>query len=89
MDYAGILVYAWDGDIANPNLNVLTIANNIIDVTNAWAAIGIRDIGTGTVTNVTINYNKLIRTGGTAFRNLTALTINTSGNWWGRLRPKQ
>lgn len=76
--YPVVYVYAYDCDMASPNLNGLLIEGNGISTVGTPAQVYIRNINTGTITNVTVTKNNFwsLRT------NITAL-INAADNYWG------
>ncbi len=76
--YPVIYIYAYDLDMPNPTLSNVLIEGNIIETVGTPAQIYIRNIGTGTITGVTVQENSL-----TTLRNMTAATIDASDNWWG------
>ena len=73
-----IYVYAYDLDMPNPNLNNLLIESNGIETVGTPAQIYIRNIGTGTVTGVTVKSNKV----STLRTNIPAI-IDARNNYWG------
>jgi hypothetical protein len=79
--FPAVYMYAWDDVAATPNLNDVTIGNNTISTTGSPFQVYLRDIGTGTVTGVHVNYNSL--TGLNGLRNRTAVSIDGTKNWWG------
>lgn len=78
--YPIIYVYAYDLDMPNPNLNNVVIEGNTIAAAAATPfQVYIRNIGTGTITNVLIEENALL-----SLKNLTSQTIDAAPNWWGQ-----
>jgi hypothetical protein len=77
-----IYIYAYDLDMPNPNLDGVLIEGNTIATVGTPFQIYIRNIGSGTVTNVQVHNNSLM-----SLRNLTAAMIDASANWWGDLNP--
>jgi len=75
-----IYIYAYDCDMANPNLDDVLITGNTISTTGTPYQVYIWNIDTGTVTNVKVEDNKL-----STLRNLTSETIDASPNWWGSI----
>jgi hypothetical protein len=73
-----IYMYAYDLDMANPNLDNVLIEGNTISTSGTPFQIYMRNIGTGTVTNVHIHENSL-----STLKNLTGATIDATKNWWG------
>jgi hypothetical protein len=73
-----IYIYAYDLDMDNPNLDNVLIQGNTISTSGTPFQIYVRNIGTGTVTNTTVEDNSL-----TSLKNLTAQTVDASPNWWG------
>lgn len=78
--YPVIYIYAYDFETPNVNLNNLVIQNNTITTQVSTNHLYIRNIGTGTVTNVHVNNNSLLN-----FRAIVAdaNTIDAENNWWG------
>ncbi len=76
--YPVIYIYAYDLDMPNPNLNSVQITGNDISTVGTPFQVYIRNIGTGTVTGVTINNNNI-----SSLKNLTSQQINAELNWWG------
>jgi hypothetical protein len=81
VNYPAVYMYAYDDVSPSPNLNDVTIENNTISTTGSPFQVYLRDIGTGTVTGVHVNYNSL--TGLNSLKNLTAVSIDATANWWG------
>jgi hypothetical protein len=79
--FPAVYMYAWNDVAPTPNLNDVTIGNNTISTTGSPFQVYLRDIGTGTVTGVHVNYNSL--TGLNGLKNLTAVSIDGTKNWWG------
>jgi len=79
--FPAVYMYAYDDVAPSPNLNGVTIRNNTISTTGAPYQVYLRDIGTGTVTGVHVNYNSL--TGLNGLKSLTAARIDGTYNWWG------
>ncbi len=73
-----IYIYAYDLDMSSPNLNNVLIEGNAIATTGTPFQIYVRNIGTGTVTNVQVHGNSLA-----TLKNLTAGPIDATCNWWG------
>ncbi|MCD4736852.1 MAG: right-handed parallel beta-helix repeat-containing protein, partial [Bacteroidales bacterium] len=76
--YPVIYIYAYDLDMPSPNLNSVLIEGNLISTIGTPYQIYIRNVNTGTVTNVTVNKNSL-----STFKNGTFELIDASVNWWG------
>ncbi|MEI6624593.1 MAG: right-handed parallel beta-helix repeat-containing protein, partial [Actinomycetes bacterium] len=76
--FPAVYVYAYDAESPNPNLNNVTIANNLLTATGTSQDVMVRDIG-GTVTGVHVNNNSLA-----SIRNLTAVSFDAASNWWGQ-----
>jgi hypothetical protein len=79
--FPAVYMYAWNDVAPTPNLNDVTIGNNTISTIGSPFQVYLRDIGTGTVTGVHVNYNSL--TGLNGLKNLTAVSIDGTKNWWG------
>jgi parallel beta-helix repeat protein len=73
-----IYIYAYDLDMANPNLNSVLIQGNTISTVGTPYQIYVRNIGTGTVTGVVVDHNKL-----STLKNLTAAQVDAENNYWG------
>ncbi len=73
-----IYIYAYDVDMANPNLDAVLIEGNTISTSGTPYQIYIRNIGTGTITNVEIHGNSI-----STLKNLTAAQIDAENNYWG------
>ncbi|MBV5323314.1 hypothetical protein JZU51_00850, partial [bacterium] len=71
-------MYAYDCDMANPNLDSVLIEGNTIATVGTPFQVYMRNIGTGTVTNVQVHKNSLM-----SLKNLTAAMIDATANWWG------
>jgi len=80
--YPVIYIYAYDLDMPNPNLNNVLIEGNTIATIGTPYQIYIRNIGTGTVTGVTVVNNNLF-----SLKNLTSAVIDATCNWWGSTVP--
>jgi parallel beta-helix repeat protein len=77
-----IYMYAYDLDMPNPNLNNVLIQGNDIQTSGTPYQVYIRNIGTGTVTGVIVDHNKL-----KSLKNLTSSSIDADGNYWGSIYP--
>ncbi|MBI5022440.1 MAG: right-handed parallel beta-helix repeat-containing protein [Ignavibacteriales bacterium] len=87
-DNAGIYVGGFGYEVPNNNLNNVQIRNNDVEIYGPTIrALNLRDYATGTLTNVTVFDNKLIKTGGYGVANNTAQMVNASSNWWGSSDP--
>ena len=76
--YPVVYMYAYDLDMANPNLNSVLIENNSIVSVGTPAQVYIRNIGTGTITGVTVTNNNF-----TSLKTNTPAVINAVNNFWG------
>src|SRR5665648_991815 len=81
VSYPAVYMYAYDDASPSPNLNDVTIENNTISTTGSPFQVYLRDISMGTVTGVNVNYNNL--TGLNGLKNLTAVSVDATCNWWG------
>jgi parallel beta-helix repeat protein len=85
--YPVIYVYAYDLDMPNPNLNNVLIYNNTISTAGTPYQVYINNIGTGTVTGVTVDHNSFSPTSAKALKNLTSAAIDAEDNYWGTVTP--
>ena len=77
--YPIIYFYAYDLDMTAPNLDDVIITGNTIAASAATPfQVYVRNIGTGTITNVVVEENSL-----KSLKNLTSQNIDASPNWWG------
>jgi hypothetical protein len=73
-----IYVYAYDLDMVSPNLDGLSILGNIISTVGTPFQVYVRNIGTGTITNIQVHDNSL-----STLKNTTTATVDATSNWWG------
>ena len=76
--YPVIYVYAYDVDMPSPNLDNVLIEGNSINSIGTPYQIYIRNVFTGTVTDVQVHRNNL-----STLKNLTSAQIDATCNWWG------
>lgn len=77
--YPAVYIYAWDDAAPSPNLDGVVIENNLVTSAGSPYQVYVRDIGGGTVTNVRVIANDI-----PTLKNLTAGTVDATGNWWGQ-----
>ncbi|MBN1453496.1 MAG: right-handed parallel beta-helix repeat-containing protein [Anaerolineales bacterium] len=77
-----IYMYAYDLDMPNPHLDGVLIEGNTIATIGTPFQIYIRNINTGTVTDVQVHNNSL-----STLKNLTSASIDATNNWWGNTDP--
>lgn len=73
-----IYIYAYDLDMANPNLDGVLIEGNTITTTGTPFQIYVRNIGTGTITGVEVHYNSV-----STLKNATTALVDAEHNYWG------
>jgi hypothetical protein len=79
--YPAVYIMAWDAETPSLNLDNVVVEDNIITISKPTAKLNqilIREISTGTVTNVRVLHNSL-----QTARTLTANAIDFTENWWG------
>ncbi len=68
--------------LAGANANI-SVTNNFISFSSSTTGVVATDDGFGNNTNVTINNNSFVGSGGLAIQNQTAITLDATCNWYG------